>query len=351
MMNIQLITTPTQPYGSNVHFLYQVDNGDLRYLHPDFEWMAAEGPDRAKDILSRISLQDLPALTESYHRAIQGHFSGCITLKLDTPDGKRWIEISPFLASFESSTVLLGTLKEVTSEILNMESIARYANKKNSILHMLAHDLRGPLNMAKSVVKIVDRELAEPGLRRKTSYIAGILQQSIDLIADLVAREFLETTAVVLVKKQVDIVKKLSEYLEESKRSEDLAQRSFSLTSSKEEIFVNLDDAKFMQVINNLMSNALKFTNPGGRIMLGVTDEEKQVRFSFADDGVGIPKNQLSEIFEKFTEARRPGLHGEPTLGLGLSIVETIIGWHGGRIWCESEEGAGSTFHFIIPKL
>ncbi|TKC08880.1 sensor histidine kinase [Pedobacter frigoris] len=350
-MTIELITSPAQPYGPNVHFLYQVDSGQLRFLHPDFNWVVSEGADLVAQLLAMISAEDVPRQIETYHQVIQGHYNGSITLKLDTPDGRRWLEISPFLASYESSTVLFGTLKEVTGEILNMESIARYANKKNSILHMLAHDLRGPLNMAKSVVKIVDRELAEPGLRRKTSYIAGVLQQSIDLIADLVAREFLETTAVVLVKKQVNIVEKLLEYLEECKRSEDLAQRSFSLKSSRDEIFINLDHAKFMQVINNLMSNALKFTNQGGAIILQVFDEVEQVRFSFSDDGIGIPKSQLSEIFEKFTAARKPGLHGEPTLGLGLSIVETIIGWHGGRIWCESEEGAGSTFHFIIPKL
>lgn len=351
-MEIELQSTPTYPFGSNVHFAYQVEADELLYLHSDFNWIITqkEGLELSDILMSSIRPENWPELRTAFNQVLAETFSGSVKIKLETPLGYRWLQVCPFIARQQGSLILLGNVIEITDEIANNEIIARYANKKNSILHMLAHDLRGPLNIAKSVTKLIDGEMAEPELQKKTQYIAGILQQAIDLIADLVNREFLETTEVVLVKKKVDIVCKLNEYLEECRRSEDLAERSFRLLRSNDEIFLELDDAKFMQIVNNLVSNALKFTRPPGEIIVEVIDADDQVQFSFSDNGIGIPKHQLDEVFEEFTAARRPGLNGEPTLGLGLSIVKTIVGWHGGTIWCESEEGSGTTFRFILPK-
>lgn len=351
-MEIELQSSATYPFGSNVHFAYQVVTAELLYLHPDFYWVIDQQANlKLHDVLmSAIHPDDWAELKNVFDKVIGGTFSGSVKIKFDTPLGFRWLQICPFIASQHGNLILLGSITEITDEVANHEIIARYTNKKNSILHMLAHDLRGPLNIAKSVTKLIDGEIEEPQIQKKTQYIAGILQQAIDLIADLLNREFLETTEVVLVKKKVDIVCKLNEYLEECRRSEDLAKLSFRLLRSNEEIFIELDDAKFMQIINNLISNSLKFTRPPGEIILEVIDAGDQVQFSFSDNGIGIPENQLDEIFEEFTASRRPGLNGEPTLGLGLSIVKTIVGWHGGTIWCESVEGSGTTFHFILPK-
>ncbi|TDQ11838.1 sensor histidine kinase [Pedobacter metabolipauper] len=352
-----LLATPSFPFGPNIHVVYQVNPGKLVFLHPDFDWIVSEADQEnlSNALIALISPEDLLILSDAYSRAIHGEFSGSIKVKLNTGSPERWLQVSPFLAGEQSNPFLLCSLCDITDETLNTEVIARYTNKKNSILHMLAHDLRGPLNVAKSVINVVDKEIAEKetgvtDLRKKTQYIEEVLQQAIDLISDLVTRELLETTEVVLVKKRIDIVYKLREYLEESIRSEDLAEKSFTLTSSVPEIFIEVDEAKFMQIVNNLISNALKFTGPQGKIRIEVTEVENQVSFSFSDDGIGIPKHQLGEIFEKFTTARRPGLNGEPTLGLGLSIVKTIVGWHDGKIWCESKEGLGSTFRFVLPK-
>ena len=112
---------------------------------------------------------------------------------------------------------------------------------------------------------------------------------------------------------------------------------------------MNLDESKFMQIINNLMTNALKFTKDDGIISLSVKEQHYSVLFTFSDNGIGIPKQFHTSIFEKFTEARRKGLKGEPTGGLGLSIVKLIVEWHKGKIWFESEEGRGVTFHFTVP--
>lgn len=351
-MTIEFHSSPLFPYGTNIHFAYHIAAAKLVFLHPDFEWLISNEGDRgALDwLISKIYPEDLEELTETFKSAVNGEFDGSKKIKLMMADRMRWLQVNPFLGLQNGEKLLMGSLSDITDEIENTEIIARYAHKKNSILHMLSHDLRGPLNMAKSVLKILDLQLAEPDLRKKTHYIADILQQAIALITDLVTRELMETTEVVLVRKQVDIVKKLSEYLAESGRSVELAERTFDFSFSSEEIFMEVDDAKFMQIINNLMSNALKFTHSGGHIAIDVREDGDWIRFRFTDDGIGIPSDQLDHIFDKFTTARRPGLNGEPTLGLGLSIVKTIVDWHNGNIWCESKEEMGTTFHFVIPK-
>lgn len=98
------------------------------------------------------------------------------------------------------------------------------------------------------------------------------------------------------------------------------------------------------------MTNALKFTKKQGEISLTLTDQTDSVLFTIRDNGIGTPEKFHPLIFEKFTEARRIGLNGEPTVGLGLSIVKTIVEWHRGNIWFESKENEGTTFYVEISR-
>jgi two-component system sensor histidine kinase VicK len=352
-MKIDLFASELHPFGPNIHLVYQLSTGAIIYMDPDYSDILSDEPDvNVSDLFkSGIFEEDAAELNRTYQKIIQAEYSGIFKLRLHTPSGVRWFEICPLLAGYNGNRVILCTLKNTTAEVEQTEVIARYANKKNSILHMLAHDLRGPLNIANSVLKSIDLRQDVEVLHKKTGYIAEILEQSIELIADLVNREMLETAEVVLLKKRVDIVKKVKEYLAECKRSEILAQRSFSLTSSAEVILIEIDEAKFMQVINNLLANSLKFTNPHGKIHLDINEKEREVHFTFSDNGIGIPQTDLSVIFDKFSRARRTGLNGEASVGLGLSIVKTIIDWHKGRVWCESNVEQGTAFHITLPKI
>jgi two-component system sensor histidine kinase VicK len=97
------------------------------------------------------------------------------------------------------------------------------------------------------------------------------------------------------------------------------------------------------------VSNANKFTRRNGHIRVTVQEKAGNTILSVRDDGIGIPKDLQPQLFERFTRARRPGLKGEETVGLGLSIVKRIVELHGGKIWVESEENKGSTFFIELP--
>lgn len=350
------------PFGTNIHFAYHLNAEQFLFIHPGLTWVVASIPQASvpqasvpqaselTSLIDKIHADDLPILKDALKLVEAGKFQGSLKFKLQNSGEIRWLQVIPFLGSHNAEGIILGNVIDITDEVVNNESSNKYTNKKDSILYMLIHDLRGPLNMAKSVIGIVDIEVSNAELFKKIQYIKTIIQQAIELINNLISREFMETAGINLVKKRVDVVQKLSEYIEECRRSAALAERSFIFSYSAEKIFIDLDVSKFMQVVNNLISNSMKFTRPGGTISINITEKDTYIRLEFADDGIGISKEDLNRIFDKFTSASRPGLSGEPTLGLGLSIVKTIIEWHGGKIWCESEEGKGTTFFVDLPK-
>ena len=174
--------------------------------------------------------------------------------------------------------------------------------------------------------------------------------RGITLIRDFVKQEFLESADVELIKTRVELVSKIQQVIEQYKLSEQNIAKTFHFSSSKEKIYAEIDEVKFMQVINNLISNAIKFTYDGGVITTRIEDKNKSVVISIQDDGIGIPEHLREGLFEKFTKATRPGIKGEPSVGLGMSITKTIVEWHDGTIGFESKENKGTTFYIEIPK-
>ena len=110
---------------------------------------------------------------------------------------------------------------------------------------------------------------------------------------------------------------------------------------------LQVDLTRIQQVFINLIHNAIKFTEPGGKIKLSASRENNQIIFGIQDTGVGIPSNELERIFERFYKSDRSRSSGGT--GLGLSIAKHIIEAHGGNIWAESDPGEGSKFYFSIP--
>jgi signal transduction histidine kinase len=110
------------------------------------------------------------------------------------------------------------------------------------------------------------------------------------------------------------------------------------------------DEGRLLQVFDNLLGNAIKFSPDGGQITVSVEDAGSAVKVSVADQGVGIPKDQLDKVFERFYQVDGSASRRFAGIGLGLTIAKRIVETHGGRIWAESGVGRGSTFHFTIPK-
>ena len=171
------------------------------------------------------------------------------------------------------------------------------------------------------------------------------------MIKELINTEFLQTSESAFVKQCTDIVEKLAAMISQYQQSPLLISQRFRFTSSADSLYVNIDESKFIQAINNLISNSLKFTPDDGNIEVSISEpDEKNILITVQDNGIGIPADMQPFLFDRFTKARRPGIHGEPTNGLGMSIIKTIVEWHKGEIWFESREGKGTIFYVEIPK-
>jgi len=109
------------------------------------------------------------------------------------------------------------------------------------------------------------------------------------------------------------------------------------------------DERKFKQILLNLLSNAVKFTPDGGRVDVSARREEDDLVVAVKDTGIGIAEEDQSAVFEEFKQVGRNYTNKQEGTGLGLTLTQRFVELHGGRIWLESEPGAGSTFTFTIP--
>jgi two-component system, NtrC family, sensor histidine kinase GlrK len=112
---------------------------------------------------------------------------------------------------------------------------------------------------------------------------------------------------------------------------------------------VRVDPERMLQVLRNLLANAVKFTPKGGHVRVTAKAANGKLEISVKDSGPGIPAESLVSIFEKFNQGSHQGPHARQGTGLGLAIAKSIVASHGGKIWAESQLGKGSTFIFVLP--
>ncbi|GAB3834574.1 hypothetical protein GCM10028895_55170 [Pontibacter rugosus] len=250
--------------------------------------------------------------------------------------------------------LVIGHAEDITASRHYNDNLKKFSNKKNSILNILSHDLAAPLANIESLSALLSEQPGQQGNEESQKIIGLIVQSSrkgSKLIQDFLNQEFLESSRTELVTRRVNLVEKFRETMEEYQgpKGKLIAQHIEFLAASGE-IYAEVDDNKFMQAVNNLLSNAIKFTPDVGLITVSLEEEGDNVLIKVADTGVGIPEKYHASLFDKFTPARRPGLKGEASTGLGMSIIKTIVEWHRGQIWFESEQGKGTTFYIRIPK-
>jgi signal transduction histidine kinase len=218
---------------------------------------------------------------------------------------------------------------------------------RDDVLAVVAHDLRSPLNAAQVATALLTRDMDDRELRdRAAGVLTRSMQQATRLIEDLLDAARIEAGHLSVEKASVSA----HELLDEAVESSSIPARASTLTLVTEvrsELpAVLADKGRVLQVLSNLLTNALKFTAPGGRVRVGAEQLADEVCFWVTDTGPGISAEELPHVFERFWQARPGDRRGA---GLGLLIAKGIVEAHGGRIWVESAFGKGSTFYFTLP--
>ena len=218
----------------------------------------------------------------------------------------------------------------------------------DEVLGIVAHDLRNPLNAI-----IVEAELLQPLLgeqeadfRDAAISINRSAMRMNRMIQDILDIARVEAGGLVVERSRVPVSQLICDAVEVQKSVAAAASVDLRLEVARDVPDVWADRDRLPQVFDNLVGNALKFTQPGGHIRVGAALNEDEVRFWVADTGVGIATEDLPHVFDRFWQARKCERRGT---GLGLAIVKGIIEAHGGSIWVESALGSGTTFFFALP--
>ena len=237
------------------------------------------------------------------------------------------------------------------------ESLIREQNKrlreldrmKSEFLSTAAHELRTPLTSILGFSEILlKKKLNE---ERRNRFLKIINEESAGLaglINDLLDVSRIESGRGFRIKKApTDVKDIILENIDLFKSQTD--KHTFEVNLSPDLPKIELDKSKIDQVMENLISNALKFSPEGGEVNITLKKADRLVKISVSDTGMGIPKKDLPHIFEKFYRAENASMQAIGGTGLGLGIVKYIIESHGGKISVESEVGKGSTFSFTLP--
>lgn len=215
---------------------------------------------------------------------------------------------------------------------------------RDDVLGIVAHDLRNPLGVILMQAAMLGRQ-PERG-SRSAEAIARAANRMNRLIQDLLDVTCLEAGQLSVARTCVSVTQLLADSVEAQGALASSASLELRVELPTELLDVSADRDRLLQVFENLIGNAIKFTGAGGRVTVGASPREREVLLWVADTGPGIPAEDAPRLFDRFWQARRPGRSGA---GLGLPIVKGIVEAHGGRIWVESAPGRGSTFFFTIP--
>lgn len=256
-----------------------------------------------------------------------------------------------YLSQPIDNAVLVATVKSLL-RIRTAEKAAQKSKQtQEETMAIVSHDLRNPLSVIMLQTKILAKDMEK---NQQTEYLPKLekISQSCTrmnkLIEDLLTVTSLEEGNFAMEKTKVSVNGLINDV---SLAFEDLAaQKQVQLLRKidyNKDMPITIDRDRIFQVFANIISNALRFTGPGGKISLIVEETDKAYQFSVRDTGAGIPEANLKHIFDRYWQGHKDRSTG---VGLGLSIVKGIIDAHDGSVWAESELGKGTTFSFILPK-
>ncbi|GAA4424020.1 hypothetical protein GCM10023188_03340 [Pontibacter saemangeumensis] len=306
-------------------------------------------------LISHIHPDDRKAVVKRYELLLQEEKSHLVEVSLKLPDGTRKevkIDAHPLKDAAGKLTHIAGDVEDVTRQSQYVDYLREYTRRKNSALEIIAHDLRGPLSIVKGIASLLESEHQEKNYEEVGTYtniILGAYDNCLGIITDVLSDEHLKSPLIYMNTQRFEIVERVRKLLHSYQVAKGMDYQ-FELVSSDEKIMVELDEVKLMQVLNNLLSNSIKFTPAGGQIKIEFKKENNNLLVLHSDTGIGIPEELQSHIFQRYSKLSREGLRGESTNGVGLSIVRELVEVQGGKIWVESEgDGQGTTFFLSFP--
>lgn len=257
---------------------------------------------------------------------------------------------------FDGESCVLAVTSDITDykrmerQALEAENLRQVDRLRTELLANVSHELRTPLASIKGFATMLldyDKRLTAKEKREYLETIDKNTDRLVELIEQLLEMSRLGAGMLSIKKVPTDVAKLCQTIITEARVR--APYHNFVLDAPPKLPGIYIDDRRIRQVLDNVINNAIKYSDPQTEIALSVKKNDNEILFSLTDHGVGIPKKDMPRLFHRmFHDA-----HGQKTVvrgaGLGLSICKGLIEAHGGKIWIESEEGSGTTCYFTLP--
>lgn len=301
-------------------------------------------------------------IQERYERRLKGEIlKTSYEIEILSKDGRR-IPVEIFAARIEyegrpASMVIIRDISEYKKlEELNLENECLIsANKaKSEFISIISHELRTPLT---SIIgySILMKEKAHQKLSKKNEiYLDNIMKSSqhlLDLINNILVLGKIEAGKLEMRVEDIPVSEAIHEILHLFETEAELRKIIINTEIDSDLDFMQADKQKFKQILFNLISNAIKFQKNGGIITIVAKKEVDNAKFTISDNGIGIKKEDLTRIFQKFEQVDNKDSRRYEGAGLGLAITKQLIELHEGKIMVKSEYGKGTTFTFFLPLI
>jgi signal transduction histidine kinase/CheY-like chemotaxis protein len=263
----------------------------------------------------------------------------------------------PIAGDVEGYEREIAERQRAEAALVNSEAAARKLAeadaRKNEFLAMLGHELRNPLAPIRNAVKVMKQRGSEdPDLCWARDVVDHQVRQMAQLVDDLLEISRVTSGKVRLQREPVDVATIVAYAIETSRPVLEALHHRLSIALPADAVHIDADSLRMAQVLSNLLNNAAKYTNPGGQIRLAAAREGAEVVFRVRDNGIGIPPEMLSGIFDLFAQVDHSLDHSQGGLGLGLTLVRSLVEMHGGSVQALSEGlSRGSEFVVRLPIL
>jgi signal transduction histidine kinase len=245
-------------------------------------------------------------------------------------------------------------VRERTAELQQSEARLKEANRrKDEFLATLAHELRNPLAPVRNAVELLKRQSHEP---ERVGWATQLIDRQVTLfsrlIDDLMDVSRINQGRIELRRETIKLGDVLSDAVESVRPLIESAGQELAVLLPDQTLAVNGDRTRLAQAFVNLLHNATKYTDPGGRIEVGVLVEKGAATITIRDTGIGIPPERLETVFEMFSQVESAISRSRGGLGIGLSLTQRLVQMHGGSVKAYSEGlGKGARFHVHLPLV
>jgi PAS domain S-box-containing protein len=297
--------------------------------------------------------EDRRVFRAAVERALQtGQFD--VEARVRAPDGPpRWLALKgrAYYDDYGRPVRMSGVIADVTARRAAVDALKEADRNKDRFLAILSHELRNPLAPIRTAAHVLAQpQVAENQARsarqiiqRQVAHMAGLLDDLLDLARVTQGKLELKRACVNLAE-VVDAAVEAARPLIEARRHE------FVLEMPPAEVRLDADPLRLAQVLSNLLNNAAKYTDPGGRIRLSAQVVDGALRLAVEDNGIGLPLESRDRLFTMFGQADGAEGRSDGGLGIGLALVKGLVDLHGGRIEAHSEgQDRGSTFVITLP--